>query len=159
MNTTEHLPTKIKNVWRINACISLACFVAAFIAALIASHIFEWQLLSTIGNVILVIGIAFFIIDMVLVDYRYRFFEYTLTDDSVLVQKGFIFRKLISIPIARIQDVTIEQGPVLQSQNLSKVTMTSASTSHTIDGLEPETAEVLRKQIMKLALEAVENDV
>ncbi|WP_415562909.1 PH domain-containing protein [Lentilactobacillus hilgardii] len=68
-------------------------------------------------------------------------------------------KKLVSIPIARVQDVTLSAGPILQSQKLQTVQITTASTSHKIDGLEPQTAEQLRRQIMQLAVEVKENDV
>lgn len=94
-----------------------------------------------------------------MVSYRYAFWRYNLTADAVELQSGYIFKKLVSIPIARVQDVTLSAGPILQSQKLQTVQITTASTSHKIDGMEPQTAEQLRRQIMQLAVEVKENDV
>ncbi len=99
------------------------------------------------------------IVELTLVPYRYSFWLYTLTDNAVELRSGFIFRKLISIPIARVQDVTLSAGPILQFQKLQEIRITTASTSHKIDGVEPAVGEQLRKQIMKLAVEVGENDV
>ncbi|MCF7523139.1 PH domain-containing protein [Levilactobacillus brevis] len=70
------------------------------------------------------------------------------------MQAGFIFQERIAIPIARVQNVTLSAGPLLQWQHLTKVTVATASTSHSIDGLELADAERLREQIMRLAQEA-----
>ncbi|WP_180368397.1 PH domain-containing protein, partial [Oenococcus oeni] len=57
-------------------------------------------------------------------------------------------------PIARVQNVTLSAGPVLQWQKPEKVVVATASSSHKIDGLKDDTARRLRDQIMHLALEA-----
>lgn len=86
--------------------------------------------------------------------YRYRFLRYNITPTAVFLQKGFFFRKNEAIPIARIQNVTLEQGPLLRWQQLQQVNIETASTAHVIDGVTASVANQLRTQILKLAQEA-----
>ncbi|EEI71968.1 PH domain-containing protein [Lentilactobacillus hilgardii] len=159
MTEGTHLPEKIKNVWRISAFINFAVLLIIAIGCYIAFIFFNWQWLFWPGIGFGAIAIIDLIFELILVSYRYAFWRYNLTADAVELQSGYIFKKLVSIPIARVQDVTLSAGPILQSQKLQTVQITTASTSHKIDGLEPQTAEQLRRQIMQLAVEVKENDV
>lgn len=159
MNESNHLPKQIKAVWRISALINTLIWAVVGIAVLVAHHFFGQPWLLYGAWIFFAIAVIDFIVEMSLVPYRYSFWLYTLTDDAVELRSGFIFRKLVSIPIARVQDVTLSAGPILQSQKLQEVRITTASTSHKIDGLNPEVGEQLRKQIMKLAVEVGTNDV
>lgn len=159
MNESNHLPKQIKTVWRISAMINTSIYAAIGVAVLVTHHFVDQQWLLYGVGIFFAIAVIDFIVEMSLVPYRYSFWLYTLTDDAVELHSGFIFRKLISIPIARVQDVTLSAGPILQSQKLQEVRITTASTSHKIDGLDPDVGEQLRKQIMKLAVEVGTNNV
>ncbi|AQW20917.1 hypothetical protein PL11_002785 [Lentilactobacillus curieae] len=159
MNQAIQLPVKIKTVWKFSALMTFLSTIVIFGVAFTIGLATEWRWLVYLSYVALGLGLILSIGEFALISYRYAFFRYQLTEDAVQIQKGFIFRERVSVPIARVQDVKIEQGPILRSQNLQSVTVTTASTNHAIDGLEPEVAEQLREQIMEKAMEAVENDV
>jgi membrane protein YdbS with pleckstrin-like domain len=159
LNESNHLPKQIKTVWRISAAIHALILVIIGIVGMVAHHFFGQQWLLYAAGFFFAAAVIDFIIEIALVPYRYSFWLYTITDDAVELRSGFIFRELVSIPIARVQDVTLSAGPILQSQKLQEVRVTTASDSHTIDGVEPEVGEELRKQIMKLAVEVGKNDV
>ncbi|GAF38081.1 PH domain-containing protein [Lentilactobacillus farraginis] len=159
MTEGTHLPSKIKRVWQVSAFINFAIWLAIGIGCYLGLKFLHWEWLFWPGIGFGAIAIIDLIFELILVPYRYAFWRYRLTDDAVELQSGYIFKKMVSIPIARVQDVTLSAGPVLQSQKLQKVDVTTASTSHKIDGLEPQVAEQLRKQIMRLAVEVKENDV
>lgn len=55
-----------------------------------------------------------------------------------------------SIPIIKIQNISLDQGPLLRWQHLEDVTIQTASSSHTIEGLEIKEAEGLRDQLISL---------
>ncbi|MGF2385465.1 PH domain-containing protein [Lentilactobacillus otakiensis] len=159
MNESNHLPAQIKTVWRISALFNTLLAAAVGVAGLVIYHFWDYQWWVYAASFFFVIAIIDFIVETSLVPYRYSFWLYTVTDDAVELRSGFIFRKLVSIPIARVQDVTLSAGPILQSQKLQEVRITTASTSHRIDGVEPSVGEQLRKQIMKLAVEVGNHDV
>ncbi|GAY72186.1 PH domain-containing protein [Lentilactobacillus kosonis] len=159
MDQASHLPNKIKTVWKVSAFLTFIVTAGIFIAAFFIGSYSNWNWLIYASYAVLALGVVMLIVRLALIPYRYTFFKYLLTDDAVQIQSGFIFRKLISVPIARVQDVKISQGPVLRSQKLQSVNITTASTDHDIDGLEPDTAEQLRIQIMQRAMKEVENDL
>jgi membrane protein YdbS with pleckstrin-like domain len=93
------------------------------------------------------------------VPYRYRYTQYRLTPSAILLQTGFIFKEQVAVPIARVQDVTLSAGPLLQANNLQQITIATAATQHDIDGVSPEDAQHLREEILKLAQEEQNRDV
>lgn len=159
MTESNHLPQKIKTVWRISAFINVTILAAIAIGGFIVYKFTNWNWLPYGIFAFAALAIIDLIVELTLVPYRYSFWLYTLTDDAVELRSGFIFRKLVSIPIARVQDVTLAAGSILQSQKLQEVRITTASTSHKIDGLEPEVGDQLRNQIMKMAVEVNDHDV
>lgn len=62
------------------------------------------------------------------------------------------------IPIARVQNVTLKQGPVLKWKSLQKVIIVTAAGSEDISGLRIQDADELKELIMRLAKEA-RNDI
>ncbi|MFD1549365.1 PH domain-containing protein [Levilactobacillus fuyuanensis] len=148
----HHLPDRIKLIWGISA-------VGSFIALLVLTGLiwltyryWDWPLwiLSTFAAITIIEPI----IEGSLIPYRYRFTRYQISAVAVEMQSGFIFKKRVAIPIARVQNVTLNAGPLLQWQKLTKVSIATASTNHGIEGLELDEAEALRDQIMRLAREA-----
>jgi membrane protein YdbS with pleckstrin-like domain len=91
---------------------------------------------------------------LLLIPYRYRFWRYAITPGAVYLRSGYLFRQEEAIPIARIQNVTLEAGPLLQWQGLQSVQIQTASTTHHIAGVTRAVADQLRDQIMRLAKEA-----
>lgn len=153
MNETGHaLPANIKFVWRADIFIWSFNFFVVGLLLLIASHFWHWP--SWLGLGVIGLTVLQYIIRRVLVSYRYRFLRYNITPTAVFLQKGFFFRKNEAIPIARIQNVTLEQGPLLRWQQLQQVNIETASTAHVIDGVTASVANQLRTQILKLAQEA-----
>ena len=151
-STTHHLPPRIKLIWGFSALGSCAALVVVTALLWLTYQYWDWPLWITIVG--LVITIAEPLIEAGLIPYRYRFTRYQISDLAVEMQAGFIFQKRVAIPIARVQNVTLKAGPLLQWQKLTAVSIATASTSHNIEGLELAEAEQLREQIMRLAQEA-----
>lgn len=159
INNGHQLPSKIKTVWRFSALLNFATWAITAGCCAAAVVIFNWHWLFWVAVGLGILAFFGLVVELILVPYRYAFWRYHLTDDAVELQSGYIFKKLVSIPIARVQDVTLSAGLILQSQKLQRVEITTASTSHRIDGLTPAVADQLRQQILQLAVEVKENDV
>lgn len=148
----HHLPQRIKLIWRLSA-------VGSFIALLVITGLIwlayqYWDWPFWLVSVFAAFTILEFIGEVALIPYRYRFTRYQISSVAVEMQSGMIFKKRVAIPIARVQNVTLNAGPLLQWQKLTKVSIATASTNHGIEGLELDEAEALREQIMRLAREA-----
>lgn len=153
MSSTNHqLPPRIKRIWGLSALGSLVALLVISGLLWLTYRYWDWSIWITVFALILTVIEP--LIEAGLIPYRYRFTRYHITDLAVEMQSGFIFQKRVAIPIARVQNVTLNAGPLLQWQKLTKVSIATAATSHDIEGLELPEAERLREQIMRLAQEA-----
>lgn len=154
MEKGQQLPHKIKKVWYLQ---ELTTFIIGMIVSavfLFVIHFFSWpEWLKYILPCLILIDLA---IELPLVTYRYRFYRYRFSHSDVEIETGFFFRRQTAIPISRIQNVTLEAGPLLQLFNLQAVNIETAATSHSITGVSLDTAEALKKQLIELA--EVNND-
>lgn len=161
MNQIEKLPSEIKFIWRINALIDF------FFLLLVTVGIFIWKVLAPttmkqpltwIFSGLLIISIIILLVKLALVHYHWNFWTYLIDETRVELHHGFFFRKQTIIPIARVQNVTLKQGPILRLKDLQKIEIVTAAGSSNIDGLATSQADNLKELIMKLAQEA-QNDL
>ena len=74
--------------------------------------------------------------------WRYRVHRWELTDDAVYTRSGWVTQEWRIAPVARIQTVDTERGPIGRLFRLAKVTVTTASAAGplVIDGLDDRAA-------------------
>ncbi len=78
---------------------------------------------------------------------EYFYFRFQIVNDELIIRKGFISKKTITIPLSKIQAVHIEQALVHQLVQVVRVKIDTAGTDKTeasIDALSMEKAEQLR---------------
>lgn len=78
---------------------------------------------------------------------EYRQWQYQITDDKVVIRHGIFYIKTTTIPIARIQHVTLVQGPIYRRLQLAKVTIALASGQHEIEGVNEEVAQQISENL------------
>lgn len=152
----DALPQQIKTVWRISAAGTLIFGLLISAGLQLAIHFWHWW--SWLGVSLAVLTILTTIVELAIVPYRYRFWRYRIRAQSVEIESGFFFHELTAIPISRIQNVTLEAGPILQWQHLQTVNIETAATTHKIESVTLATADQLKQQIMALAMEANDED-
>jgi len=87
----------------------------------------------------------------------YRFYRYGLTPEGIKIEKGVIWKRYITIPYGRIQNVDIYRGPLARALGLSDLQIQTAgysygkarSTEGRLPGLSPKDAEDLRDKLVK----------
>lgn len=87
----------------------------------------------------------------------YRFYKYGLTPEGIKIEKGVIWKRYITIPYGRIQNVDIYRGPLARLLGLSDLQIQTAgysygkhkSTEGRLPGLSPKDAEALRDKLVK----------
>ena len=85
--------------------------------------------------------------------FYYRFYFYDLTEKELIIRKGVITRRELTIPFYRIQDVYVDQDFWDRIFGLYDVHVATAATGGAfagserahIDGVDAENAEVLKK--------------
>ena len=84
----------------------------------------------------------------------YQYWNYELTENSLKIEKGVIWKKYISIPYDRIQNIDIHRGVFARILKLSDLQVQTAGYSHSqpgiasegrLPGLDPLIAEELRE--------------
>lgn len=149
------LPEKIKVVWRLSALGTLLVGLVISAGLQVANYFWNWW--SWLVLVMLGMTLIWTGVELAIIPYRYRFWRYRISAEAIEIESGFFFHEVTAIPISRIQNVTLEAGPILQWQHLQTVNIETAATTHQIESVLPETAEQLKEQIMALAME-VEHD-
>lgn len=89
----------------------------------------------------------------------YKFYRYELTENSFNKELGVIWKKYVSIPYDRIQNVDIYRGVWARLLNLSDLHIQTAGASNMqgqksegrLPGLLKEDAEKLRDELLRLA--------
>ncbi len=101
---------KQKTVWLIDAAIICAIIACFFMLPL--GGVFSFVGLLAIAILVFIIFVILFLISYVAIDYYYRAYMYELAGDRILIKKGIIIKKSVSIPYGRIQNVDIVRGPI-----------------------------------------------
>jgi hypothetical protein len=115
-------------------------------------YYFSWR--EWIGWILIILTVSA-IIDMFFsplkMRLRYKHWRFGISEEFLQLKSGVINEKHQLIPMARIQSVTIHQGPILRKYNLYNIKVNTITTGHIIPALyEKETME-LRKQIAHYA--------
>ncbi|GAB05879.1 PH domain-containing protein [Gordonia amarae] len=119
---------RAKKLWRI---VPLACGVPVVIGALIALPFAEnYWWIPLLIVVAALLALVFYV--AVVPAWRYRFHRWEVSDDAVYTQSGWFSRHAVIIPIARIQVVDTEAGPLEQLLKLATLTVTTASSAGTV---------------------------
>jgi len=84
----------------------------------------------------------------------YATYFYDLTPDFIIIRKGPITPREITIPYERVQDVYVDQDILdrtlgLYDVHLSSATVSSGNAAH-IDGVEKETADGLKVLLLEM---------
>lgn len=161
MDLVEKLPSDIKTIWRLKALIDFVILVviagALLVWRILGPKSMEKPLLMAI-SIVSVVAILVLVVELMLVNYHWNYWTYYVDERQVELHHGFFFRKQIIIPIARVQNVTLKQGPILRLKKLQKVIVETAAGGSEIDGLKDNQADEIKELIMKLAREA-RNDI
>src|SRR3990167_7909338 len=93
----------------------------------------------------------------------YAVYFYDLTPDYIVIKKGPITPVEVTIPYERVQDVYVDQDLFdrifsLYDVHLSSATISSGMAAH-IDGVEKESADGLRAQLLKTVSEKISKNV
>ncbi len=85
-----------------------------------------------------------------LIDYFY--FRFFIANDELVIRKGLISKKTITIPLQKIQAVHIEQNLLHQLAKVAKVKIDTAGSEKTeavIDALEVPKAEAIERFLLR----------
>ncbi|WP_350343092.1 PH domain-containing protein [Proteinivorax tanatarense] len=147
----EKIHPKAIKAWRVGGCIYFAFYIFIIIGFIVSSRLwgpFPNFILWILMSLAIVLGLLnIFIIPSI----RKRYWCYEIKEYEVDIQYGILVVKRSLIPMAKIQHVDTEQGPILRYFQLATLSISTAGTNHKIPALKMEKALELRKQISTLA--------
>ena len=82
---------------------------------------------------------------------HHRHLRYRVDESGVRIQRGVLWRKVISIPASRVQHTDVSQGPLQRRYELATLTVHTAGTqgaSIELSGLEHGVAKRLRDHLL-----------
>ncbi|MEJ1089424.1 PH domain-containing protein [Microbacterium sp. Mu-80] len=85
---------------------------------------------------------------------------WTLVPGSLLLRKGWLWRQLAIFPLARMQGISIAQGPISRAQAVASMQVHSVTgpVSSTLSALDREDAQALIDEVARAAVNAVTHD-
>lgn len=120
--------------------------------------------ITMIGWLILVVAV-FCVLSFIWAKLSYHFYRYELTDLGFRKESGVIWKKYVTIPYARIQNVDINRGVLARllglsdlhiqtagaSASISRYGMAGISAEGRLPGVSKADAEVLRDELVRRA--------
>lgn len=99
-------------------------------------------------NAIILLGVVIAISELILSPtIRYNRYRYRINEESVECIRGVLFLNHDIIPIRRMQQVNITQGPINKLFNLSDIEVITAGSSLKIDYLTTEDANIIAEKL------------
>ena len=147
---THKMPKVAKKAWRLGGLITWLFELLLPIGYFIVSRRFEgwplWPFFVLLGFVSL-LGVWHILISPPL---KMLYWGYNVEATSIDIQRGIIIIRRSLIPMARIQHVDTERGPILRHYKLASLVIATAGNEHRIPALTHEIAHALRTQIAEL---------
>ena len=148
---------------RIIAWIFIAGFLAiqgAFILSDTGKSTEDFVSASFFGWFVLIF-VIFIIVAYIVARLTYRFYRYELTDGEYRAERGIIWKRYVSIPYERIQNVDIYRGVIDRLLGLSDLQIhtagygaagsTKLGSEGRLPGLFREDAELIRNELIQRA--------
>lgn len=147
----EKIDPQAATAWRVTGVLYVLFFLLLTVGFFILSHYFgpfpRW-----IGYIIAgLAGLTGIFSVGVIPAIRMRYWCYEIREHEVDIQYGIIVIRRSLVPMARIQHVDTEQGPILRHFKLATLSISTAGTTHKIPALRMTRALELRDLISSLA--------
>lgn len=81
---------------------------------------------------------------------EYKQWRYGIFQDKIELIKGIIIRQRIIIPISRIQNLKIEQGPIKRIYGITSINIITAGGYHEIPAITLEEAEKITENLKRI---------
>jgi len=138
---------------RLKECIWSAVSIVILVTSFVLYDLYNWYtwilvvlwIIAAIDFIYMIwsIGIAPVLLQ--------RYWRYELGKEFIQLQKGRLVRTNQLIPMAKVQYVSLEQGPFLRQYGLFNIEIGTMGSLHVIPGLKEEEAIAVRTKILEFA--------
>ena len=136
--------------------LSIPFFVVAFTLAMEGTFV----PMGLFFPYLMIVAIVVIVVPMLYAGAAYRNFSYQLTDRVIEIKRGIWWKKTVSIPYARVQNIDILEGPIARMHHVVIVQIQTAGISGvavvegSLPGVLPEEAQKLKDEILAHVAEA-----
>lgn len=117
------------------------------------------ELLESIIKIAGIILIVYNIIGMFLYPWiEYCQWGYQITEDKVVIRKGIFFLTEVTIPIVRIQHISMSQGPIFRALGLHRIEISVTTSNFHIVGIKKETAKKIVESLKEKLYNRLEGE-
>ncbi len=149
----ERLDPRAKALWRITGTLgALPLLVGGAFASWASLRLAEVPLLLGIVPFLAALGL-FGVLAAVVPDLRWRRWRYEIRGDEVDLQRGIVWVSRTLVPLARIQHVDTQSGPLQRRFGLATVVFYTAAGANQIPELSAPVAGRVRDRIAELTRE------
>ena len=149
----ERLDPRAKALWRITGTLgALPLLVGGAFASWASLRLAEVPLLLGVVPFLAALG-SFVVLAAVVPDLRWRRWRYEIRGDEVELQRGIVWVSRTLVPLARIQHVDTQSGPLQRRFGLATVVFYTAAGANQIPELSAPVAGQVRDRIAELARE------
>jgi uncharacterized protein len=150
---TERLDPRAKTLWRITGALgALPILAGGAVASWVLLRVAEVALLVGVLPLIAV-GVLLVISVGVTPGLRWRRWRYEIREDEVDLQRGIVWVSRTLVPLARIQHVDTQSGPLQRRFELATVVFYTAAGANQIPELSAPVAAEVRDRIAELTRE------
>ncbi|WP_446899138.1 PH domain-containing protein [Clostridium sp. LBM24168] len=89
---------------------------------------------------------------------EYEQWRYGIFEDKIELLNGIIVRKKVIVPISRIQNLKIEQGPIQRIYKITSINIITAGSCHEIPAIPVKEAELISEKLRRI-IEMGDKDV
>ncbi len=146
----ERLDPRAKQLWRVEGAITSAfLLLPAGGATLFLSRVVEapTYLAALPGLLWLLVAVS---LVLVAPGVRWSRWRYEILETEVDLQRGVLFITRTLVPLARVQHVDTQQGPIERGMGLASVVFYTAAGSNRIPALAVQRADEVRDRIAEL---------
>lgn len=149
----KKLSNKAIKSWVIGRTIGLMIFIViylvlSFVLPRLEINAINYILdnyISWINMIILIIVALIAISAYIEPFFEYKQWIYRINEEEISFTEGIFFKKSVTIPIVRIQNINLSEGPINRKFNLADVTIGTAGGSYKIPNLDKEEVEKIRE--------------
>ena len=149
----ERLDPRAKALWRITGALgALPLLAAGAFASWASLRVVEVPLLLGVVPFLVALGLVV-VLAAVVPDLRWRRWRYEIREDEVDLQRGIVWVSRTLVPLARIQHVDTQSGPLQRRFGLATVVFFTAAGPNQIPELSAPVAAQVRDRIAELTRE------
>ena len=149
----ERLDPRARTLWRITgAFAALPLLAVGALASWASLRVAELPFLLAVLPLLAALAL-FAVLAGVMPDLRWRRWRYEIREEEVDLQRGIVWVSRTLVPLARIQHVDTQSGPLQRRFGLATVVFYTAAGGNRIPELSAPVAAAVRDRISELARE------